>query len=95
MKWLYTQKYLEEYLGQSISGEDGSQYDSWLAYNLGSRFIEIMVAIKGQDSLIQLNKEMATKVGFARAFENVYGFPWSKAAPIIAKVVSADISKGA
>jgi hypothetical protein len=94
MKWLYTQKYLEKYLRLSITGDDGSQYDPWLAYNLGSRFIEILVALRGQESLITLNKEMATKIGFAKAFENVYGFPWDKAVPILAKVVSADISNG-
>ena len=93
MKWLYTEKYLAEYLRQSISERRGSQYNSWLSYNLGSRFIEVLVAIKGQESLLQLNYELATKIGFAQAFEKVYGISWNKAVPILAKVVSSDIAQ--
>lgn len=93
MKWLYTEKYLAEYLRQSITDSRGSQYDSWLSYNLGSRFIEVLVAIKGQESLLHLNYELATKIGFAQAFENVYGISWNKAVPILAKVVASDLAE--
>ena len=95
MKWMYTEKYLVEYLRQSISEARGSQYDSWLAYNLGSRFIEVLVAIQGQESLIKLNYELATKIGFAKAFENVYGISWNKAVPILAKVVASELAEKA
>ncbi|CAB4545336.1 MAG: hypothetical protein F2602_03220 [Actinobacteria bacterium] len=93
MKWLYTEKYLAEYLRQSITENRGSQYNSWLSYNLGSRFIEVLVAIKGQESLLQLNYELSTKIGFKQAFEKVYGISWNKAVPILAKVVAKDLTE--
>ena len=93
MKWLYTEKYLAEYLRQSISETRGSQYDSWLSYTLGSRFIEVLVAIRGQESLLKLNYELSSKIGFAKAFENVYGISWNKAVPILAKVVASDLAE--
>ena len=94
LKNTYTEKFLIEYLKSSISDDGGSKYDFWLSYNLGSRFVEVLVALKGQNSLLELNSELGSGMSFAQAFETVYGFPWDKAVPILAKVVSADISNG-
>lgn len=93
-KATYTDKYVIKYLNSSLLSENDSKYDHWLSYNLGSRFIEILVALKGQDSLLALIAELGNKVVFAQAFENVYGISWEKAVPIIAKVVSTDIATG-
>jgi hypothetical protein len=91
LKFNYTEKDLVSYLKSS---NDDSKYDPWLAYNLGSRFIEILVALEGQNSLLLLNAELAKGVGFPSAFENTYEYSWAKALPMMAKVVALDIAQG-
>lgn len=93
-KSTYTEKYIMEYLNASISAKGDSKYDPWLSYNLGSRFIEILVALKGQDSLLAFNAALGETKNFAEAFENTYGLSWKKAMPILAKVVGADLAQG-
>ena len=63
--------------------------NGWQDYSFGFRLIEILVAIKGPESIIELYNQSSTKIGWAAAFKNVYGIEWSKAAPIIAQTVSA------
>jgi hypothetical protein len=93
LKSTYSEKFLIEYLNGTVIDDGGSTYDSWLSYNLGSRFVEILVALKGPESLLDLNSELGTGMSFAKAFENVYGISWIKAVPILAKVVSSDIAQ--
>jgi hypothetical protein len=93
MKSIYTEKFLIEYLNSTVIDDGGSKYDSWLSYNLGSRFVEILVALKGPNSLLELNSEIGMRKNFAKAFEYVYGISWSNAVPILAKVVSSDIAQ--
>lgn len=93
-KATYTEKYLMEYLSASVSADGGSKYDPWLSYNLGSRFIEILVALKGQESLIELNDALGETMNFAKAFESTYGVAWKNAVPLLAKVVATDLAQG-
>ncbi|CAB4575173.1 MAG: hypothetical protein F2555_04875 [Actinobacteria bacterium] len=93
LKSTYSEKFLIEYLQETVIDDGGSKYDSWLSYNLGSRFVEILVALKGPNSLLELNSEIGMGMNFAQAFEKVYGISWNKAVPILAKVVSSDIAQ--
>jgi hypothetical protein len=85
---VYTSSYINDYLTRSNSSDS-----SFMDYYLGSRVIEILVALKGQTSLLELNEALATRIGFSAAFESVYGYPWSKAIPVIAKVIAAGIQE--
>ena len=85
---IYTSRYINDYLTRSNSSDS-----SFMDYYLGSRVIEILVALKGQTSLLALNEALATRIGFSAAFESVYGYPWSKAIPVIAKVIAAGIQE--
>lgn len=62
---------------------------SWINYSLGSTAIEILVAIKGPDSIMALYEAMSTKLNFGQAFEKVYGMAWKEAIPILAKTIYA------
>ena len=67
-------------------------FDKYLNYNLGSRFVESLVALKGQESIIEMFSQMATNINFDIAFKNVYGIEFASAIPILAKVIYSNIS---
>ena len=64
-----------------------NQYDRWLNYALGSLLIESLVSVTNPESILSMYNEMATKIGFAAAFKNVYGIEWSAAIPILSEAV--------
>jgi len=66
----------------SLSGAD---------YTLGFQVIEILTAIGGPNSTMDVFVEMANGKSFNEAFEAVYKISWTAAVPIISKVVSAQI----
>ena len=61
----------------------------WTQYSLGSAIAEVLVAVKGPDSLVAMYEVMATQIGFQAAFKKVYGIEWKEAIPIIARTVHA------
>jgi hypothetical protein len=63
---------------------------SGINYSLGSTAIEILVALKGPDSILALYEAMSTRLSFAQAFEKVYGIAWKDAIPILAKTIYAN-----
>jgi hypothetical protein len=67
-------------------------YDRFLNYNLASRFIEALVAIKGPDTLIDIYEQMGKRLSFDQAFKNTYGVEWSYALPILAKTIHANLN---
>ena len=54
---------------------------------MGARIIEILVALKGPDSLIDVYEQIATGKSFSQAFELVYGISYEAAKPIITSIV--------
>jgi hypothetical protein len=65
-------------------------YNDGMNYSLGSVVVEILVAIRGQDSILALYEAMSKKMTFAEAFQNVYGISWNEAIPILAKTIYAN-----
>jgi len=61
-------------------------------YTVGFLTMEELVAIKGVDSPMQLILEVSNGLTFEQAFKKVYGVEWSEAEPILAQVVSKELS---
>ena len=74
-------------LTEATSSYWPNQYDRWLNYALGSLLIESLVSVTNPESILSMYNEMATKIGFATAFKNVYGIEWSAAIPILSEAV--------
>ena len=86
-----SEAWLIEFLEPASDSFRPSKFDSWTDYSLGSYVIEILVALKGPDSIIEMNSQMAAGADFDSAFKNVYGSDWDYARPIIAKTISANM----
>jgi len=63
------------------------EFDYFLNYALGSLLIESLVSITSPESIMKIFDELATKIGFAAAFKNVYGIEWRAAIPILSEAV--------
>jgi len=62
-------------------------------YEVSARIIEVLVALKGPESIVELMQKMGQRLTFDQAFERVYGLSYSDAIPIISKIVAQDLSK--
>jgi hypothetical protein len=84
-------EYISKYLDFGNNRNYWEDYPSDMSYSLGSRICEILVAVKGPNSLLDMNYEMGSGVGFEKAFVKVYGKSWSQVQPIIARTLAANI----
>jgi hypothetical protein len=71
-----------------------STYPYPMRYQMSARIIEILVALKGPDSLSDLYDYMATGKTFDQAFEFTYGISYEAAKPIITSIVVDQIAAG-
>ena len=71
-----------------------STYPYAMRYQMSARIVEILVALKGPDSLIELYEYMATGKTFEQAFEHIYGISYDAAKPIITSIVVDQIAAG-
>jgi hypothetical protein len=70
-----------------------NNYESWRQYDLGARLVEVLTAIKGPASTMEIWKLMGTGQTFNAAFEKVYGTSFDKALPIISKAIALDLGR--
>jgi hypothetical protein len=59
-----------------------------MKYEVSQRVIEVLVTLRGTRSLTDLYSHMAQNHTFEQAFQHIYGISYSKAIPILAKIVS-------
>ena len=71
-----------------------STYPYAMRYQMSARIVEILVALKGPDSLIELYEYMATGKTFEQAFEHIYGISYEAAKPIITSIVVDQVAAG-
>lgn len=83
-----TEEVLNDFLQLRHYSTNWNNFPYAFKYEISARIIEILVALQGPDSLIQLMNLMAEKNTFDKAFEIVYGIPYLEAIPIISKVVA-------
>ena len=70
-----------------------NNYESWRQYDLGARLVEVLTAIKGPGSTMEIWKLMGTGQTFNQAFENIYGTSFDKALPIISKAIALQLGR--
>jgi hypothetical protein len=70
-----------------------TKFDSFLNYSFGSHVIEILVALRGADALIDMYAEMGKGKTFSDAFQSFYGLSWNDAIPLLAKSVYLNLHR--
>jgi len=90
----YTSKWIKDFIapeGWQAGWEPWNKGDGWRVYDIGSLVTEILVALKGPKSTLDLYKLVASGNNYHDAFEEIYGISWSEAAPIIANTIAKEI----
>ena len=70
-----------------------NKYKSWRQYDLGARLVEVLTAIKGPASTMEIWRLVGTGLTFNAAFEKVYEISFDKALPIISKAIALDLGR--
>ncbi|NCZ72740.1 MAG: hypothetical protein EBY10_04565 [Actinobacteria bacterium] len=69
------------------------KYKSWRQYDLGARMVEVLTAIKGPKSTMEIWRLVGAGLTFNAAFEKVYEISFDKALPIISKAIALDLGR--
>ena len=70
-----------------------NQPSSWFNYDLGAMLVEVLTALKGPGSTMEIWKLMGTGSSFESAFEKVYGISFTKALPIMSKAIALELGR--
>ena len=62
--------------------------DSWRVYDVGFLATEVLVALKGPGTAMQLYLDVAAGKTFSDAFAALYGISWAEASKIIARAIA-------
>jgi len=81
-----TTTFMTTYLAANSAEECRNNNEPCYKYNLGSRIMEIFVALKGPGVMLDLFREYAVQ-GFEPAFQSIFGTSWVDASPIINKTI--------
>jgi hypothetical protein len=89
----FDSKHIEKFFVFNAPEEWKANYDRQRQYDLGAMFVEILVALKGPDSTMEMWKLCGTGMKFTDAFEKVYGTPYEKALPSMAKAIALELGR--
>ena len=84
-------KYIEGYFQTNLTKEWDSQYPRWRQYDLGAMLVEVLVAIKGPDSVMQVFSQSVKGDGFESAFQRVYGSSFQSVLPTISRTIALQL----
>ena len=90
---LLNSQYLEKYFVFNAPDTWQKSYERWYQYSIGAMFVEILTALKGPDSTMEMWKIASSGVDFKTAFERVYGISFDKAMPIMAKAIALQLGR--
>jgi hypothetical protein len=88
-----TSQWIQDFFVVSQTSSWFSKYDRWRMYDLGAMLVEILTALKGPSSTMELWKLSGTGLKFTEAFEKVYGISFEKALPIISKAIALELGR--
>ena len=86
---------LAEYLDMKNFDTKSSEwgtFDNSYAYQLGFSVSEVLVALNGPESILELFTQLGDGVKFEEAFKSIYGIDWEKAIPILAKTIAKNLT---
>ena len=89
-----TSAWIQEFFVVNQSQAWFNKYPRWRQYDLGAMLIEILTALKGPSSTMELWKLSGTGLKFNDAFEKIYGTSFEKALPIISKAIALELGRG-
>ena len=97
-KELYTKEWLTKFLNPNatfIKGNDNSlywnQFENFRRYDIGELVMEMLVSLKGADSLMNIFAEIGKGNTFLAAFQNEYGISWADAVPHLVNALYNEI----
>jgi hypothetical protein len=90
---IYNSNYIQKYFVFNAPEDWRQTYDRWNQYDLGAMFVEILTALKGPDSTMEMWRITGTGVNFPEAFEKVYGISFDKALPVMAKAIALELGR--
>lgn len=67
-------------------------YDGWRSYDVGFMVSEIMAAIAGPNSIMEMFKNMGDGLSFQESFLKVFGTSWDEAFRLINKAIIKELS---
>lgn len=85
---------IKDYLSLSHQEKNWDNFPYGMKYMMSARVVEILVALKGPDSMISMFDEIGQGRRFDQAFEKVYGISYEAAKPIIARIVADQFANG-
>lgn len=86
-----TTNFLKDYFQVRQSDSWFKTYDRWYQYDLGAMFVEVLVALKGPISTMELWKQVGKGQTFNDAFESIFGRSFETALPIISKAIALQL----
>jgi hypothetical protein len=89
----YDSAFFEKYFVVNPPSTWYDQYDRWNQYEAGGMFVEILTALKGPDSVMEMWRQMGLGLNFRDAFKKVYEYDFDKALPIMAKAIALEVGK--
>jgi len=90
---IFTSDHIRKYFVFNAPEDWQKNYERWQQYDLGAMFVEILTAIKGPESTMEMWRITGTGVNFPEAFETVYGTSFDKALPIMAKAIALELGR--
>ncbi len=90
---VFTSEHIQKYFVFNAPTQWQKDYTRWRSYDLGGMFLEILTALKGPDSTMRMWKLASEGRSFEEAFEIIYGTPFSKALPIMAKAIALQLGR--
>ena len=90
---IFTSEHIRKYFVFNAPEDWQKNYERWQQYDLGAMFVEILTAIKGPESTMEMWRITGTGVNFPEAFEKVYGVSFDKALPIMAKAIALELGR--
>jgi hypothetical protein len=92
---IYSVKPDLEWLTEFISPKDGytyggaawDEYDGGRVYDVGMAITEVLTALAGPSSTMQLSQLVGEGLSYEKAFTKIYGVEWDKGASMIAQIL--------
>ena len=88
-----TSQWIQDFFVVNQTSSWFSKYESWRMYDLGGMLVEVLTALKGPSSTMELWKLSGTGLNFTEAFEKVYGISFEKALPFISKAIALELGR--